>query len=720
MKKSLALLASFAFLFGVMNAVADDLLPSHVYVTIRANASGQRPFADFGNLAQFSGFSPSAGADQIANYLAERAKSFGMSNVKIEHFPSDGKSYIWAYRTEPYWEGKKGELWLEGLDRQLLASYAAQRIALARLSRNTNVSADLIYIGGGLHDEDYAGKSVDGKIVLTTGPLSGVLREAVWKRKALGIVYFSNFQATDHPDLLNFEEPKPWEGPHGEQTTFAFCITHRIGEQLRESLAAGERLVVHADVEAEIGKGAYPVVMAEIPGSDPTLPAVLVYAHTNSRTSGGNNLSGVGCTLEMARELSGLIQSGELAEPRRTIRFMWGPEHFGMIAHFHAHPDDISNLLAMINVDMIGFNQQLTKAVFHLYRTPYSHPTFLDDIVQEFLEKVGSENTISIRYANPSSASPSEGFRDPLFDPMGTREDYRYNVEKFWGPSDHEDSGEASIGIPAILLNDFPDVLLGTQKDTVEAGDPTQMRRGVVVAASSAYMVASASPRDLPALIQNGLTKAKSRLAADEMRAYSLLRQSTPAGLAGNYRDAQAFLRLDYAREIAALNSLSSLVGEEAFTPPTRNSIVSLASEETLALDRLRSSAGDLTQAHNISGRQSQPAATNSEAQTLCPERNLNIRGPVHFFRPEYGRWWLVEKTGDEHFEDKVVLSRRGTYILYETLNFANGRRSVAEIRDLISDEFEPIPVDEVMQYFKFLESVDVVHLKKQVASLNN
>jgi hypothetical protein len=720
MKKSLALLASFAFLFGVMNAVADDLLPSHVYVTIRANASGQRPFADFGNLAQFSGFSPSAGADQIANYLAERAKSFGMANVKIEHFPSDGKSYIWAYRTEPYWEGKKGELWLEGLDRQLLASYAAQRIALARLSRNTNVSADLIYIGGGLHDEDYAGKSVDGKIVLTTGPLSGVLREAVWKRKALGIVYFSNFQATDHPDLLNFEEPKPWEGPHGEQTTFAFCITHRIGEQLRESLAAGERLVVHADVEAEIGKGAYPVVMAEIPGSDPTLPAVLVYAHTNSRTSGGNNLSGVGCTLEMARELSGLIQSGELAEPRRTIRFMWGPEHFGMIAHFHAHPDDISNLLAMINVDMIGFNQQLTKAVFHLYRTPYSHPTFLDDIVQEFLEKVGSENTISIRYANPSSASPSEGFRDPLFDPMGTREDYRYNVEKFWGPSDHEDSGEASIGIPAILLNDFPDVLLGTQKDTVEAGDPTQMRRGVVVAASSAYMVASASPRDLPALIQNGLTKAKSRLAADEMRAYSLLRQSTPAGLAGNYRDAQAFLRLDYAREIAALNSLSSLVGEEAFTPPTRNSIVSLASEETLALDRLRSSAGDLTQAHNISGRQSQPAATNSEAQTLCPERNLNIRGPVHFFRPEYGRWWLVEKTGDEHFEDKVVLSRRGTYILYETLNFANGRRSVAEIRDLISDEFEPIPVDEVMQYFKFLESVDVVHLKKQVASLNN
>jgi aminopeptidase YwaD len=720
MKKSLALLASFAFLFGVMNAVADDLLPSHVYLTIRANASGQRPFADFGNLAQFSGFSPSAGADQIANYLAERAKSFGMANVKIEHFPSDGKTYIWAYRTEPYWEGKKGELWLEGLDRQLLASYAAQRIALARLSRNTNVSADLIYIGGGLHDEDYAGKSVDGKIVLTTGPLSGVLREAVWKRKALGIVYFSNFQATDHPDLLNFEEPKPWEGPHGEQTTFAFCITHRVGEQLRNRLAAGEGLVVHADVEAEIGAGAYPVVRAEISGSDLNLPAVLVYAHTNSRTSGGNNLSGVGCTLEMARELSGLIGSGQLPRPRRTIRFMWGPEHFGMIAHFHAHPDDISNFLAMINVDMIGFNQQLTKAVFHLYRAPYSHPTFLDDIVEEFLERVGTDNTISIRYANPSSASPSEGFRDPLFDPMGTREDYRYNVEKFWGPSDHEDSGEASIGLPAILLNDFPDVFLGTQKDTVEVGDPTQMRRGVVVAASSAYMVASAGPGDLPALIQNAITKANSRLADDETRGYSLLRGSTPANLAVNYRDAQTFLRLDYARETAALNTLSSLVGENAFTPSARNSIASLASEETLALDRLRSSAEDMASADKISLASSKSAATDSEAQTLRPERDPTIRGPVHFFRPEYGRMWLIEKSGDEHFEDKVPLSLRGSYLLYETLNFANGQRSVAEIRDLVSDEFEPIPVDEVMQYFKFLDSVGVVHLKKQLASLNN
>jgi aminopeptidase YwaD len=720
MKKLLALLAGSVFLFVVLNAVAGDLLPADVYQIIRANSSGQRPFADFGNLAQFSGFSPSAGADQIANYLADRAKSFGMANVNIEHFPSDGKTYMWAFRTEPYWEGKKGELWLEGPNRQLLASFAAQRIALARLSRNTNVGADLIYIGGGLRDEDYAGKSVDGKIVLTTGPLSGVLREAVWKRKALGIVYFSNFQATDYPDLLNFEEPKPWEGPHGEQTTFAFCVTHRVGEQLRDSLAAGEKLVVHAVVEAEIGKGSYPVVAAEIPGSDPTLPAVLVYAHTNSRTSGGNNLSGIGCTLEMARELSGLIQSGQLPRPRRTIRFMWGPEHFGMIAHFHAHPDDISNLLAMINVDMIGFNQQLTKAVFHLYRAPYSRPTFLDDIVEELLEKVGTDNTISIRYANPSSASPSEGFRDPLFDPMGTREDYRYNVEKFWGPSDHEDSGEASIGLPAILLNDFPDVFLGTQKDTAEVGDPTQMRRGVVVATSSAYMVASAAPRDLPALIQNGFTNAKSRLAADEMRGYSLLRRSTAASLAENYRDAQMFLRLDYAREIAALNSLSSLVGEDAFTPFARNSIASLASEEALALDRLRSSADDLASTHNISLSSSKPDATKSETQALTPERDLNVRGPVHFFRPEYGRWWLIEKSGDEHFEDKVLLSRRGSYVLYETLNFANGRRSVAEIRDLISDEFEPIPIDEVMQYFKFLDSVGVVHLKKQVAVLNN
>ena len=52
---------------------------------------------------------------------------------------------------------------------------------------------------------------------------------------------------------------------------------------------------------------------------------------------------------------------------------------------------------------------------------------------------------------------------------------------------------------------------------------------------------------------------------------------------------------------------------------------------------------------------------------------------------------------------------------MYEALNFVDGGRTVAEIRDLVSDEFEPIPVEEFANYFDFLASVGVVKMKAGV-----
>ena len=686
-----------AIFLAVGPVTQGQMLSPEAYQLIRASASGQRPFGDFRNLTQFSGFAPSAGADQIANYLLLEARKIGLASVEIERFPSDGKTYVWAFRTEPYWEARRAELWLEKPRKELLASFAAHRVYLARLSRNTNVSAPLIDVGTGTREEEYAARQVEGKIVLATGPLSIVLRRAVWEHKALGVVIYREMDAADYPDLVGFQEPKPWEGPRGEQTTFAFSLSNRVGESLHKRLATGEPLVVHAEVEADIGKGEYPEVRAEIPGQYPSLPAVLLYAHTNDRNAGGgNNLTGVGCTMEVARVLNGLIQAQQLPRPRRTIRFMWGPEHFGIISHFHAQPDDVQLILAMINVDMIGYDQQRTKAVAHLFRAPYSHPTFLDDVVQTFIEDMGTKNTISIRHADLLGPRPSEGFLDPTLDPLGSRTDYRYNIERFWGPSDHEDAGEASIGIPAILLGDFPDVFLGTQLDTPEVGDPTQMRRGVTVAAASAYAIASATAADLPAYIGNAVAKAKARLAESELRAHSLLQNAhSPQAK----RDAQAFLHLDYAREEQALQSLTELVGGDDEKGELSKALAILQQEERLATKRMPETAG-------------QGPVTSLPADTRVPERNMAIRGPINFYRPEYGRWWLADKTADEHFDSKIPLARRGHYVMYEALNFVDGRRNVAEIRDLVSDEFEPIPLEEFANYFDFLTSVGVVKMK--------
>lgn len=697
-------------------ARGQQLLPADQYKAIRENSSGELPFADFKRIIPFSGYSPAPGADQVANYLATEAKAIGLSNVAIERFPSDGKTYFWAFRTEPSWEAHKAELWLVKPERELLADFKVYKSYLGRNSRTGTVTADLIYLGSGVDEKDYAGRSVEGKVVLASGPASRVMRLAVWERKAAGVVFYRTEDATDYPDLIGTVQLVPWVGPHGEAPTFAFSVSYRTGSDLKNRLATGETLTVQADVNVDTGPGEYPEVRAEIPGSDPSLPVILVYAHDNSRNTGGaNNLTGVGCTLEVARLLNNLITTGALPRPRRTIRFMWGSEHYGLTYHFHENPEDLKRILAMVNIDMIGYDQQSAKAVFHLYRSPTSNPSFLDDVVQAFVDKVGAENTIAIRNSHFLSSRPTEGFLDPLFAPTGSREQFHYTVEPFWGPSDHEDA--QTLGVSAILLNDFPDVFLGTQEDTPRAGDPTQMRRGVVIAASSAYFLASAGANDVPALLHNAVTKSKIRLAEDESKAFAYLDATTRDTLPQARLDATNVIRQGFAREAANIKSLARLVGEEATRPQAEPFLANLQSDEQALLKQIDAYAGSRASQFGVANEMLSASSPEEKYRNTIPERDPSMRGPLNFFRPEYGRWWLIEKTGDEHFEKGVPLAQRGDYVAYEALNFANGQRSILEIRDAVSAEFEPVPAAEVAQFFEFLQKLGVVRLSTRKGS---
>jgi Zn-dependent M28 family amino/carboxypeptidase len=693
-----------------------QLLEPEYYKAIRESSSGELPFADFKRIVQFSGYSPSAGADQVASYLAAEAKSIGLSSVEIERFPSDGKSYVWAFHSEPYWEARKAELWLVKPERELLADFKVYKSYLGRFSRTGSATADLVDVGSGVDEKDYEGRAVEAKVVLASGSASRVMRLAVWERKAAGVIFYRTEDAMDYPDLIGTVQLVPWFGLHGEVPTFAFSIPFRTGQKLKQRLAAGEKLTVATDVDVETGPGEYPEVRAEIPGTDPSLPVVLVYAHDNSRNTGGaNNLTGVGCTLEVARLLNSLITAGTLPRPRRTVRFMWGSEHYGIVNHLHGNIDDLKKILVMVNIDMIGYDQQRAKAVFHLYRSPDSNPSFLDDVVQSFVDKVGAENTIAIRNSHFLSSRPTEGFLDPLFAPTGSREQFHYTIEPFWGPSDHEDA--QTFGVSAILLNDFPDVFLGTQEDTPAAGDPTQMRRGVVIAASSAYYLASANSSDFPSLVHNAVTKSEVRLAQDQGKAYGYLEAATRDSLPQANQDAGNVIRKSYAREAAALRSLTRLVGEEAAAPQIESFLADLKTQEQAHMKQIETYAAARASQLGVPTEKLTASTPDAKYRDLMPQRVPSMRGPVNTYRPEYGRWWLIEKTGDEHFDKGLPLTRRGEYTAYEALNLANGERSITEIRDVISAEFDPVPVEEVAQYFEFLQKLGVIQMNTRKAS---
>jgi aminopeptidase YwaD len=632
----------------VLRAQTGTLLADRYFQAIRAESSGERPLKHFQEIQnQFSGFSPSKGGDQIAEYLAGRARELGLSDVTVEGFPADGKTFFWAFLTEPAWEGESGKLTMLEPMVDRLADFSADRIVLGRFSSSADVKAELVDVGAGTRAADYEGKDVRGKMVLASGNPGKVHAEAVWGRGAVGILWY--LDSLDNPHLIRHTALAPWAGPRGESTAFLFSIRYTKASELRQMLGNGERIILHASVKATMGPGDYKLVNAVIPGSDRTLPEVYVWAHDNYRNSGGaNNLSGVGATLEVARVLNTLIQQGKLQQPRRSIRFCWGAEHYASTYNFFKDPDERHRVLAMLNVDMTGFHQERAKSVFRLYRTPYSRPHFVNDVAEDFLRSVGRANSTSL----PVRDTGPYGMADPTLAPSGSRDQLHYAVEEFWGPSDHEDVADGALAVPAVMYNDWPDPFLSTQLDDITRIDPTQMRRSVLTVASMAYYLATISPSEIVALAPVILGYAERRMASEARRASVLVAGVDAAALNRHYREALNILRQSASRERTELSSLQALGGTPAARAAVARALKQVDALQAANVAAFDEFAGMLATDRHVKLVPPAPTALERQLESLIPRRNQNVRGTLH-------AEWLRGKTGEADFDQTVALYKR-------------------------------------------------------------
>ena len=143
-------------------------------------------------------------------------------------------------------------------------------------------------------------------------------------------------------------------------------------------------------MKATAGPGHWTVVTATIPGSDASVSgssaAEIIYScHLDHERPGAND-NGSGCVtiLESARVLARLIATGALPRPKRTLRFIWGPEVEGTMAFLASHPEIRQRARANIHMDMVGGDFFKNKSVFHLTGTPWSLPSFVTDVGAAF------------------------------------------------------------------------------------------------------------------------------------------------------------------------------------------------------------------------------------------------------------------------------------------------------------------------------------------------
>jgi len=650
------------------------LLPEKDVAALANELSGETAKRNLEGIARFHRQRGSKGFHEAAELVAERLRAYGLSDVAILQFPADGKIFYGTQRSRPAWDAEFAELWERspaGMTK--IASYAAEPVVLAEDSENADVTGELVDVGAGTKESDYAGKDVKGKLVLMGAQPGDVQDLAVGKFGAAGIISYAQNQPTawsgENQDAIRWGHLETFSATK----TFAFMISLKTAHGFQQRLAGGEKITLHAAVKAGQHPGKYEVVTATISGSDAKLKndEIAFSCHLDHQRPGANdNTSGCAAILEVARALQKLISDKELAPPLRTIRFIFPPEIEGTMALLNNKPDFDKRIKAVIHMDMVGGSPE-TKAVFHVTRGPESLPSFIHDVAWSFAEWLNEQ---SYQFAATGKAAY------PVAAPEGGKEPLRAEYSAYTMGSDHEVYQDSTFAIPAIYMNDWPDRFIHTNFDSAANIDPTKLKRVAFIGAASGYFLARMTGQDYGPLLSAVKINQYVRTGEALRRASQL-----PDG------DSKKLLREFMRNEQRLAMSIDSIIpvsirGDETRPP--------LPVEET----RLQELA--------------KPETVDSQKplwkRKSAPKGLLSVFGYDYFTDHAKSAGIATPK-----LLDYQGLWGSGEEYLYETLNFVDGQRGTQQIRDAVSAEFGPVPVDLVLEYLQALEKIGVVERVK-------
>jgi hypothetical protein len=611
----------------VIDALAKELSGERAHETIRAisrnhRVRGSRPFR------------------VAADFIVARAREGGLEDAKVEEFPADGKIFYGTQRSRPPWDAEFAELReISTGGSRLITSWDKEPMSLAEDSESGDVTAELVDAGAGYSEKDYAGKSVKGKLILISSQADAGVPLGVTKYGAAGIISYAQNQRTgwwgENTDLVRWGHLDTFS----PSKTFAFMVSPSVAKSFKDRLSRGERITLHAKVKAGQHPGAYSIATAMIRGADPNLSQeeIVFSCHLDHPDPGANdNASGCATILEAGITLAKLINDGKIPRPARTIRFVWPPEVEGTMAILNAKPEWAKRIKAVIHMDMVGAGLE-SKSVFHVSGGPGSLPSFVYDIGQAFGSWVNDQ---TYRYAATGAS------KYPLVSPKGGKEPLLAALDEFDMGSDHDVYQDASWGIPAIYLHDWPDRYIHTTWDTPDRIDPTKLLRAAFIGAASGYFLASMSEKDL--------TAAKRAIDAGRLRRQLRMHERLP----GLDDDEAANLRRYYSNyQTAVEHSLSSFV---------------------------------------------------SAARTRIP--NLAIRGPMSVFGYDYLSDKLgADRAGKLRLREFQGLRGAGGDYAYEVLNLARRGMRASDIRNTVSAIYGPVPLELVVEYLQALKEAHVI-----------
>lgn len=660
---------------------AGRLLDARTRDLLHESLSGERAKDHVIQISRHHRIQGSRGYRDAANYVLQELKRAGFDDADayIESFPSDGKIVYQTWQSPSGWHIESAELrMVEPFDERIIG-YPEIGMSVVTYSNAGHARAELVWVGPGTRDADYEGKDVRGKIVLCTGNGGAVHRLAVLKYGAAAVVcYLDDARAADHPDMLAYTGMWP-RTAELDRVTFGFNLTNRQGTKLRKLLESGQRVVLDARVD---GPGLEPyfmdVVVAHVRGGAKGAEEIVLSAHLDHpKESANDNASGSAALLDIARSLKELTASGRLAQPERSIRLVWVPEFYGTAAYVDAHPELRGpalggTFLANMNLDMVGENLELIHTKMAFTRTPSSVPSALNDVVADMARMVDG---MDIRT------------------PRGSQSVFNYRVVPYSGGSDH--NFFIDRGIPGMMFFHDPDYTHHSSEDTPDKVDPVELERSSMVATGAAWYLANLSPEqgvDLAYLV-GGASSGRLGEAARMARAQVVAADA--AAVSNEWAEAQN--RLDHALswEREAVQSVLQFNDAPAVREAVRVHEEQLAAQHRVLTGGIRQAAAARGARGSLSP--SLPGARDGRVPARLTRSPLESGLPASGLPPERAAWYSSRD-----------YPLRGS-IAFELVNFVDGKRTVTQIRDALSAEFAPVPVEAVGRFLDDLASLKVI-----------
>jgi aminopeptidase YwaD len=611
------------------------------------------------------------------DFIRSKLKEYQLESIELIKIPTDGKIMYGTQKSRMAWDADFAELWEveqhngNWVHKTKVADWKSIPLTLAEESESAEVTAQLVDVGKGISESDYANKNIKGKLVLTKSQPGSIVSLAIEKYGAVGIISYAQNQVTawykENENLIRWGHLETFS----KTKTFAFMVSLKQARAYQERLKNGDVVMLHAKVIAGQHPGNYEILTAVIEGADSKLKEeeIAFTCHLDHPRPGANdNASGCVAILEVARTLKKLIREHKIESPKRTIRFIWSPEIEGTTALLNYRPELAKSIKFNIHMDMVGGGLE-TKAIFHVSRSPQSIASFINDVGEAFGDFVNKNSDdyasgINVKYPMVSV----EGGKEPLQAVLG----------QFHMGSDFEVYSEGSFRIPSIYLHDWPDRYIHTNFDLPANIDPTKLKRSGFIGAGSAYYLANFGNEDIPMLVDLMKLQVLKRTSL-------MLQNSVDLSL----EECKNMKHYFWVHEMERFNSVI----------PFASRAVELRDDYSTFIKNLKTTVGE-----------GQQLDLPHKKATIIYTRNSKIKGPMSVFGYDYFTdHFDSEKKKPQLFSYKGKRGSGSEYA-YEALNFVNGKRTILEIRNLLSAEFGPIPLELVVEYLEAMRTINVIY----------